>query len=112
MGKSKNHSNPISLIHENNTIDQETEVANTFNNYFVNIGHNLIENINNQNVNPLDFMGEEILNSFVFFETNPNEITKCIHNFKNKKTTINNIPISILKKSCACHISIIVRTFQ
>ena len=98
LGKSKNYSNSISLIHENKTIDQETELANTFNNYFVNIGHNLIDNINNQNINPLDFMGERTINSFVFLETDNNEIYNFIQNFKNKKTRINNIPIFVLKK--------------
>ena len=67
LGKSKKKSNSISLKHEGHTIDDETEVANIFNNYFVNIGHNLIENIDNQNLSPMEFMGERISNSFVFF---------------------------------------------
>ena len=94
----KKKSNSITLKHEGHTIDDETEVANIFNNYFVNIGHNLIENINNQGISPMEFMGETIHNSFVFFKTDIDEISQCIENFKNKNTTINNLPISILKK--------------
>ena len=56
----------------------------------------------NQNANdlhdPMDFMGERLSNSFVFYETNCDEVSKIIGNFKNKKTTINNIPIFIVRK--------------
>ena len=43
-------------------------------------------------------MENSLSNSFVFFETNQEEILKIIKNFKNKTTTINNIPIFIIKK--------------
>ena len=56
----------------------------------------------NQNANdlhePMDFMDERLNNSFVFYETNCDEVSKIIGNFKNKKTTINNIPIFIFRK--------------
>ena len=44
------------------------------------------------------YMGDRTPNSFVFRETDCFEISNIIDNFKNKRTTINNIPISIIKK--------------
>ena len=54
--------------------------------------------ISNININPLSYMGERTVNSFIFSESTTNEVLKVITDFKNKKSTLNNIPIFILKK--------------
>ena len=71
-----------------------------FNDYFVNIGHNLVSNLNDGNIgdDSLLFMGERTLNSFVFYQTDCSEISHLIDSFKNKKTNINNIPVFVIKK--------------
>ena len=86
------------MAHGNSFITDETEVANLFNNYFVNIGNNLVNNITNNDIDPLSYMGERPINSFVFYDTNDYEVSKIIQKFKNKTSTINNIPISVIKK--------------
>ena len=43
-------------------------------------------------------MGERQINSFIFSETSATEVLSIINKFKNKKTTMNNIPIFVLKK--------------
>ena len=78
----KNSSNCISLLHENEIVNDEVEVANLFNDYFVNIGHHLVDKLNvNFNNNPMSFMGESLNNSFVFHSTNSVEISKLIDTF-------------------------------
>ena len=51
-----------------------------------------------RNTSSLSFMGDSSINSFVFHETSEIEISNMIGKFKNKSTTINNIPIFIIKK--------------
>ena len=98
LGKSKNISSSVTLVYEDNLINNEQEIANIFNNYFVNIGNDLVRNINSD-IDPLYYMGNRTVNSFVFQNTNANEVRKIIENFKNKSTTVNNIPIFVLKKN-------------
>ena len=57
------------------------------------MNHNL-----NSDGNPMAYMGDRTPNSFVFYETDLYEISNIIENFKNKNTTLNNIPISVIKK--------------
>ena len=99
LGKSKRNSNSITLSHQNNLVNNELEVANMFNEYFVSIGNDLVNNvINNRNIDFLSYMENRTVNSFVFHGTDEFEIRKIIANFKNKSTTVNNIPIFVIKK--------------
>ena len=98
LGNSKKSSNSLTLAHGNSFITDETEIANLFNNYFINIGNNLINNIITNDIDPLSYMGERPINSFVFYDTNDYEVSRIIQKFKNKTSTINNIPISVIKK--------------
>ena len=112
LGTSKKSTGNISIIHENNTVENEVEVANHFNNYFVNIGHNLINSNLSHNANPMTYLEDRLPNSFFFHETNFSEISKIINNFKNKKTTINNIPNFIIKKISHVVTPILVELFN
>ena len=112
LGKCKRTSETISIVSDSNTIDDKIEVANLFNNYFVNIGHNLINNNINHNINPITYMGDRLTNSFVFHETNSFEISNMIAKFKNKSTTINNIPIFVIKKIAHIIAPILVQLFN
>ena len=47
LGKRNQKTNlPISIEHNNTLITDPNKIANTFNDYFVNIGTNLVENVN------------------------------------------------------------------
>ena len=79
-------------------VTNDKEISEIFNEYFINVSNNLSLGISNNNINPLSYMGERTVNSFIFSESNTAEVLKVIKNFKNKKSTLNNLPIFILKK--------------
>ena len=89
---------PTSLKQNDEEITDETELSNLFNQYFANVGQNLARNIQDNGINPLDNMGDASLNSFSFQATTPIEIHNIIKSIENKKTSLNNMPIFILKK--------------
>ena len=98
LGRSRKCKRPTSLKQNNAEITDETEMSNLFNQYFANIGQNLANNMQNNGINPIDNMGDASLNSFSFQATTPIEIHNIIMKIENKKTSLNNIPIFILKK--------------
>ena len=73
-------------------------MCNIFNEYFVNIGTNLAANIDSTDINPLNYLGNASLNSFSFMATTPIEVHNIIKHLDNKKSSMNNVPIFILKK--------------
>ena len=96
QGKKSNP--PSTIIYNSVEITEPTQICNIFNDYFINIGQNLSNNIQSNNINPLNYLGDRCLNSFSSTPTTPLEIFNLIKKFKNKKTSINNIPIAIIKK--------------
>ena len=91
-------SSAISIELEGVLKTDEKEICNIFNDYFINIGRNLAENLEDNASDPLDFMGDRVPNSFFFSKTDPAEIRRIVSKFKNKKTTVNNIPTFVFKK--------------
>ena len=73
-------------------------MGNIFNEYFINIGNNLASNIQDSDTNPLNYLGESSPNSFSFMATTPLEIRNVIMHLDNKKASLNNVPIFVLKK--------------
>ena len=98
IGKNTNKQKSFSILHHSKVVTNDDKISELFNEYFTNVGNNLASGIPNNNINPLSYMGERIINSFIFSESTSNEVIKVIKNFKNKKSTLNNIPIFILKK--------------
>ena len=95
----KTTSHMMAIVHEGNQITDPVEISNLFNDYFVKVGSNLASNIDgNTTTDPLSYMGSRVEQNFYFFNTDADEVSKLISTFKNKKTTINNIPPFILKK--------------
>ena len=95
----KNKSTAPSLIkYDRKDISDQNEMSKIFNNFFVNIGANLANTITRDGTDPLDYLEPRRINSFIFFGTTPQEVFNIIKKFKNKKATINNIPIAIIKK--------------
>ena len=98
LGKRNTHNVPPIIHYNENDISNQTEMCNIFNNYFVNIGSNLASTITGQATNPLNYLGPRCLNSFSFIGTTPHEVFSTIKKFKNKRSSINNIPIIVFKK--------------
>ena len=92
-------SSQISQINHNNTnLTHPTTIANTFNNFFVNVGPNCEKKIPKSHKNPISFMGERNLNNFQLNLTTPDEINKIISNLDcNKSSGPSIIPTKLLK---------------
>ena len=98
LGRKSKSKTPHSLIHNSDEITDGKKLCNIFNQYFVNVGPNLASTIQTDELNPINNLGDRCPNSFCFMATTPQEIFNTIKKFENKKTSLNNIPISIIKK--------------
>ena len=58
-------------------------ISNKFNDFFINIGPNLAANIQKQNLAPLDFMDQPLLNSIYLSEGTSEEISNILKSLKN-----------------------------
>ena len=57
-------------------------ISNKFNDFFINIGPNLAANIPKQNLSPLDFMDQPLLNSIYLSEVTSEEISNILKSLK------------------------------
>ena len=98
LGRKNKSKIPASLMHDSDEITDEKKICNIFNQYFVNIGSNLASTIHTNDLNPIYNLGDRHQNSFSFMATTPKEVFNTIKKFDNKKSSLNNVPIVILKK--------------
>ena len=80
--KTKGQSYPTRIIHNNKVYTKRTDIAELFNNYFVNIGPTLAKDINDSNVNCTQYTSCSPSNSFLYLSENkacieiPNKLIK------------------------------------
>ena len=98
LGRKNKSKTPHTLLQDDDEITDKKEICNIFNRYFVNVGQNLADAIPNNNLDPLNYLGDRHLNSFCFLATTPQEVYNTIKKFDNKKSSLNNVPIFIIKK--------------
>lgn len=89
----------INCIQNNNKLITKTkEIANTFNDFFVNIPRKIDEKITKTNTSIYRYLKDPNLNSFYLRPTTPDEIQKIIKKMDNQKAVgPNSIPTKILK---------------
>ena len=89
-----------SIMHEGKLIHNPTQIANCFNDYFVNIGSDLASKIYQHQDSFIDFLGHSNPNSFFFTPVDKNEISDIVNSLYNKKSTGHDgISISVIKNS-------------
>ena len=90
----------ISKIRINgNIIADKDTIANSFNEYFSQIGSNIANSIDNQHRNHREYLSGSHTESMFFGPTSPHQVNYIIQHLKNKKGGISNIPASILKST-------------
>ena len=92
----KKGKNPIELLHEGSKVNDPSEISNLFNNYFTSVAHELSSNIPHTNTDPLSFI-EFHQRSFGYHNCDTEEIISLIKKLKNKKSSVNDIPVHIYK---------------
>ena len=99
--KGKRSSNyPDSFIHNSATVKNKKDIANGFNDFFVNVGPNLAKCIKKPegSSNIADFLGSYNRNTMFLNGVEEREVTEIVKNCKNNKSTDNdNIDMSIIK---------------
>ena len=96
--KNNSNSSPTCILHNGDSLTDPTEIANTFNNYFSNIGESLQSKIHSSHVNFTKYLKNPNINSFFLSPTNENEIIGLIMDLKiGKASGPNSIPTIVLK---------------
>ena len=89
------------FIYENEIINDKKRIANNFNNFFVEIGPKLANNIKSgeNNIRPSEYIKARNNNNFFVRPTDGYEILKIVQAFKPKTSTdCNSISMSLLRK--------------
>ena len=88
----------------------KTVIAQAFNEYFVNIGLTLANNIPDSDVDCMSFLKGNYKDSFTLFETDILEVTSVTKNLKSKTSSgYDNIPTDIIKLSINCTAHILLK---
>jgi hypothetical protein len=86
--KSNKISLPDVFHHENNTLSSSSEIANEFNKFYVNIGHNLSQNMGTPPCDHNTYLKARTNNSnFFMYPTCEQEVLSVINNMKSKMST-------------------------
>ena len=78
-------------------ISDGTLISNTFNEFFVNVGPNLAKKILNQNISPLQFMSDPLMNSIFLSLVTAEETREILSSLKNGAAGPDEIRASTLK---------------
>jgi hypothetical protein len=83
--------------YKNREIKNNTDIANSFNKYFLNIPRELSDKIPNQSKDPCYYMSRNVKDSLFFSPTNEDEILQIITNLKNSSPGYDHIESKIVK---------------
>ena len=74
----------MTLFYNGKVIDNKQAVANAFNNFFINIAHELMQNISNTNVNSFNIFLNARNNNSMFIFPIIEELIDVVNKFKSK----------------------------
>ena len=89
--------NNVSILDNDNIIYDEKKICELMNSYFIQVGQNLAQGIQSTNTDPCTYLTQRNRNSFFFFPTDSEEICSLVSKFKSKKTSVDKLPIHVLK---------------
>ena len=93
-----NKKNIEKILYNNELLTDDKDIANSFNDFFSNIGNSIASGLPNSNQNGhLQFMTGNYVNSFFFASIDSNDVNFIISFLKNKSCNINTIPTKVLK---------------
>ena len=91
----------MTLFYNGKLVDNKQAVANALNDYFINIAHELMQNISNTNVSSyIIFLDNRNNNSMFIFPIAEEESMDVVNKLKSKKSSdINELRMEMKKKS-------------
>ena len=89
--------NVSTLQHNNLTLDNPSDIAEAFNNYFCNIAPELNSKLPKTNRNPVHYLKGNFPNSMLFPIITTQDTKDAIKTLKNKNSGINEVTVSVLK---------------
>ena len=97
------HSSPLpdKFMSNGKTVTHKKDIANGFNDFFVNVGPNLAKDINipNENTHVLDYLNSQNPESMFLASVEESEVINIVRNCKNKKSTgYDGIDMTIIKQ--------------
>jgi hypothetical protein len=98
------------FIINNIEVTDKHRIANSFNQYFVNIGNNLAKKIPPSDIKPTALMKHNVLDTIYLKETDPVEVKLVIMGLKNSSPGWDNVSAGVLRQTCdiTCIIDILV----
>ena len=101
--KPNGFSSPSKIVVGNNVITDSKAIASAFNDHFSQIGSKLAEDIPQVDIDPLDFLGPSLANSFMLFPASAAEIEEIISSLNSSKVSGPfSIPVCLLKLLKTC----------
>ncbi len=97
IGRKKQITSNKSFMSGNKIIENDKEIANGFNKFFVNVGPSLADKIPVQDIEPTSYLGGNFLNTFFLTPCTPDEIISITKNLKNSAAGFDNIKTEIIK---------------
>ena len=98
LGKKSKNAMINNLKVNGETLTDASSIADALNEYFVNVGPKLADQISESEVNPVDFLDQAEPSVFRFRRINVDEVSKLIAGLKmNKATGLDQIPARALK---------------
>ena len=82
INKHKNVAKASTFVINNIQVTDPKEIADNFNNFFVNIGPNLANKIPTQNKNPISYLNKSVTNSLFLNPVTSDELVKLISSLK------------------------------
>ena len=92
----RNKSKDLNL--SNNFDSNANDVANSFNNHFSSVGPMLAREIIQSDIDPLEYLGDRLMENCDFQLTNEQEVVKIVAGLNNAAAGSDEIPVTIIKK--------------
>ena len=98
IGSRRSSFNISEIYDSNSSIDDPVEIANTFNNFFTNVGSELDKNIPRTPISTMSFLRSRVVNDFCFVNTSITDVMIILLQLDdNKSSGPTDLPIKILK---------------
>ena len=99
-GSNKKKNSIKTIVHNDTRYESNADMANVFNEFFVNIGRTIAESCNASPFDPLHYMQGDYPNSFFLKAVTPQDVGNSIKSLKDKKCDLYSVPVKIIKSVC------------